>query len=226
MFQALYDSPWHSPALYWLLGGLFLLAVLRRLPFLVALTIFFTFVVLCDVLVTGALSPLGASPWAGRLAVLFVVLGDLRFFLLVERFARRPDERPGVPGAALLFAAGLSLLVPLLSGALPLVASAFRDEPRRVFLAYEVMFALLALALRAVILPRRLRRADPDLRRWLLGLATFELAQYAGWAVADVLILAGVDAGFLVRILPNALYYGAFLPFAWFTAPPRLRGLP
>jgi hypothetical protein len=225
MFQALYDSPWHSPGLYWLLGGLFLLAVLWRRPFLLALSILFSVVVLCDVLVTGALAPLGASPWAGRLAIVFVILGDLRYFLLVERYIRRPDGGPGVPGMALLAAAGLSLLVPLASGLPQAIMPALYPSPRHLFLTYELMFALLALALRVGVLPRRLRRADPDLRRWLLGLTTFELVQYAGWAAADALILAGVEAGFLLRLAPNALYYGGFLPFAYYTAPRRLRGL-
>jgi hypothetical protein len=38
---------------------------------------------------------------------------------------------------------------------------------------------------------------------------------YALWAAADVLILAGVDAGWLLRCVPNQLYYGFTVPFVW-----------
>ena len=42
------------------------------------------------------------------------------------------------------------------------------------------------------------------------------LAAYYGlWAAADVLILSGVDAGWPVRLVPNQLYYGFFVPFVW-----------
>lgn len=224
MFQSLYDSPWHSPALFWLLGAALLLVVLRRLPFLPAFTVLFLVVVFCDVLVTGALSPLGASPWGGRLAIAFVLLGDLRFFLLYERYRRRDDGGPGLPVGAALRAGALTLAVPLLANAPRLFIAGVYAEPRRLFLVYELLFFALALALRLGLWPRALRTAAPDLRRWLLSLASFEVAQYGAWAAADVLILAGLDGGFLLRLFPNVLYYGAFLPFAYLRAPARLRG--
>jgi hypothetical protein len=40
-------------------------------------------------------------------------------------------------------------------------------------------------------------------------------AYYGLWAAADVLILCGVDAGWPVRLVPNQLYYGFFVPFVW-----------
>jgi hypothetical protein len=49
--------------------------------------------------------------------------------------------------------------------------------------------------------------------------ASFEIVQYALWALADVLILSGMSWGFLLRIVPNSLYYAFFLPFVWWTAP-------
>jgi hypothetical protein len=42
---------------------------------------------------------------------------------------------------------------------------------------------------------------------------------YFGWASCDVLILSGVEAGHLLRIVPNVLYYGALLPFILLRAP-------
>ena len=38
---------------------------------------------------------------------------------------------------------------------------------------------------------------------------------YALWAVADVLILAGRDVGWALRIVPNQLYYAFWVPVVW-----------
>ncbi len=38
---------------------------------------------------------------------------------------------------------------------------------------------------------------------------------YALWAACDILILAGIDAGWLLRCLPNQLYYGLTVPYVW-----------
>ena len=46
---------------------------------------------------------------------------------------------------------------------------------------------------------------------------------YALWASADVLILyGGLDVGWLLRVVPNQLYYAFFVPFAWWTLSPVL----
>jgi hypothetical protein len=93
-----------------------------------------------------------------------------------------------------------------------------------IFLVYEAMFFVLALVIYAAVLPKRLAGVDPDLARWVKLLTLFELMQYGLWATADVLILSGVtEPGYLLRVVPNTLYYGAFLPFAWVTAPAALR---
>lgn len=70
-----------------------------------------------------------------------------------------------------------------------------------------------------MVLPARLREATPEVRRWALALTGFVLGQYALWVAADLLILAGADLGFGLRLLPNALYYAAFLPFVYAAAP-------
>ena len=38
---------------------------------------------------------------------------------------------------------------------------------------------------------------------------------YALWGIADALILAGFDAGWGLRVLPNQLYYSFWVPVAW-----------
>jgi hypothetical protein len=68
-----------------------------------------------------------------------------------------------------------------------------------------------ALRFRALALWLRRGAHDPALRA-VLG---YVVAYYALWASADVLILAGVDFGWGLRVLPNQLYYSFFVPFAY-----------
>lgn len=216
-FKALYDSPWHHPGAAWIAGALVVAAIAARRPRLAALLLLLEIEILADALFTGALSPIPPAATASTvLAIAFVILGDLRFFYLLER------QRSGRM-RALAEAVGWSLLVPVLS-AIPraLWPSAFADS-RWVFLVYELMFfgvALLALAL------TRRRHAPGPIRAWLTRLCAFELVQYGLWATADVIILAGApggDAGFGLRLVPNLMYYAGFVPFVMQTAPEEAR---
>ena len=216
--QALYDSPWHSPALFWMLGVMLLALVARQVGFLLGFTILFAVEIMADALVTGAWSPVPASSrWAQPLAIAFVILGDYRYFLLVERYVR------GGLGRAALAALGWSFAIPLASQAMMRAAPTLFVDGRAIFLGYELAFTLLALVLRFVVLPRRLGRVSPAIRRWLLAVTSFELAQYALWAIADIVILSGIEAGFLLRLVPNTMYYGLFLPFVLLSAPTEAR---
>jgi hypothetical protein len=220
MFKAIYDSPWHSPAFFWFAGALFLIALARHLPWLAGALVLFQTALFADALATGAWPPGGlqSSSFMTPVAIAFVILGDLRFFVIVERFTRRTMGARGW-----LLAIGLSLIVPLASTATRLAWPAAFSEPRVTFLTYELMFLALATSLRVLVFPRRLADATPGVRRWLLGLATYEIAQYGLWALADILILAGVSPAHLLRLVPNALYYAFFLPFVWWTAPAEAR---
>jgi hypothetical protein len=223
MFQAIYDSPWHSPAFYWLAAAVFLLLLARELPWLTGHLVLFTFLIAGDAMATGGWSPLiiTSSPWLTPVAITFVILGDLRFFALVERFARPREARMRLAAWALV--AAWSLIVPLSSTAAKYAAPSLYAETRYTFLTYELMFLVLACVLRFAVLPRRLASTPAPIRRWLLGVASYEIVQYALWALADVLILSGMSWGFLLRIVPNCLYYAFFLPFVWWTAPAEAR---
>ena len=97
--KAVYESPWHNPFLSWVAGAVFLIVLARRLPFFHAFALLFTVEIMADALLTGGWSPLGpgASTAASVSAVAFVVLGDWRYFLLLERYAWRVPARLGLP---------------------------------------------------------------------------------------------------------------------------------
>ncbi len=238
IFDVIYDSPWHHPGLCWAATPLVLGLLWRARPragatpaaaTLWRLALLAQLLIVLDALATGSWSPIPEGTAASTAAgVVFVILGDLRYFVLLERYSL-----PGGAGGAarvLGRALGLSLLIPVLFELLTVVLPTVFAEPRRKFLGYEVLFLGLLLGLRFGLLPRRLAAGAPGagpgdggVRRWLLQLTTFEMVQYGLWVLADVIILAGARGGLLLRLLPNVLYYLAFIPFAYLTAPPSLR---
>lgn len=158
---------------------------------------------------------------AGVSMLPFVLLGDFRVFLLLEAVAD-----PGRPLARhLLAAAAWTLFVPAVTAAVSLGWIAARGplpgpvadvlagatSSQALWLVYETAFVALATVLRQVVVPRRRPRAS----RYLRAVLAYVLAYYGLWALADVAILAGFDQGWLLRMLPNQLYYGLFVPFAY-----------
>src|SRR5262245_46677371 len=117
MFQKIYDSAWHHPGLCWIAGAPLLLLVAARLlraregdqRLFAALLVVFQIEIVLDAWLTGVFTPLTGTA-ATAAAIAFVILGDLRFFLLLERWGR--ERQPGLGGAAAR-ALGLSLLVPV-----------------------------------------------------------------------------------------------------------------
>jgi hypothetical protein len=224
MFRAIYDSPWHNPAAFWAAGLAFLAWWMRRKPFLTAFVALFTVEILADALSSGAWSPVTLlhSPAEQPLSIAFVILGDWRYFLVAERYARSPSARPGDATAPAAWASSiaLSFVVPIASAiANRHLPAGLAADVRWTFLVYEILFFLLAIALRFAVYPRRLAAAPAPVRAWILRVTTFEIVQYALWALSDVTILAGVDAGFALRLVPDGMYYMLFLPFVALTAP-------
>lgn len=229
-YEAIYASAWHHPGLCWLAAPLILAALcLRRTGGrrLLRLALYAELLIVFDAFCTGAWSPLPATaPLSVALAVLWVMVGDLRYFFLVEYYA--PPPGPGRPprlAGALLRAGMWSFFLPTLSYATQQLLPHLLPSKRALFCIFELLFVALMLYFRAVLLPRRLA-AQPgsSTARWLRRVTDFELWQYGLWAFSDLLILSGVQAALLLRLLPNALYYVAFVPFAYFTAPAALRG--
>lgn len=158
---------------------------------------------------------------AGVPMLLFVLLGDFRVFLLVEAVSRpqRPLRRH------LLVAAAWTAVVPAITavvypallawrGPLPgplLTVLADAATSQALWLCYELAFAVLAVLLRGLVVPRR----RPPACRYLRAVLGWVVAYYLLWAAADVLILVGDDRGWLLRMVPNQLYYGLFVPVAY-----------
>lgn len=218
MFRTIYESPWQHPGLAFLLGGLGILLVVALRPFHARPSrrdwaLLFSLLqaeILLDAALTGALSPIVPGSFsATAFPVLFVILGDLRYFYLVER--QRADastSRLATFGSALVFA----LIVPIASGLWQQLWPQF-FVGTRLFLSYEV--ALLFL----LVVHFVTRQRGPFARRLFM----FEFAQYFLWATADVLILCGIDAGYGLRIVPNIFYYVGFAPFAILAAADEAR---
>ena len=170
-----------------------------------------------DAWCTGAWTLLPEGDIAQNVAIVFVILGDWRYFVLVERYAGPGGLVEGVK--PWLSALAWAFLIPILSALGTLVWPEFFADTRWVFLVYELMFLALALVFGLVILPKRLSDAPEATRRFVLALTWFQATQYALWAYADVVILTHGDIGYAFRLVPNAFYYALFLPFVFRYAP-------
>ena len=236
MFKSFYDSALQHPGIAFIATAFFLIVFATKLPalraqrgarFLIGFVVLFGIEILADAFFTGAYSPVANTKWMQPVAITFVILGDYRYFVAVER-AIRARSIDGVDGLGSPATWGIALafafIVPVLSVIPPKMFPEAFTNMNAIFLVYEAMFFVLALVLHVAVGPRRLASVDGDLARWVRLLTLFELVQYGLWATADILILSGVsEPGYLLRVVPNTLYYGAFLPFLYFSAPARLR---
>jgi hypothetical protein len=146
---------------------------------------------------------------AGVPMLLFVLLGDFRVFLLWLGVLQ-----PGRPiRDTLVAAAGWTFVVPAVAWPLyRLLAAGFGPLPEQVlWLLYEVAFTGVALWWGTRLIPAR----RPVAARFLRATVWFVAAYYALWALADVLILAGLDVGWALRVVPNQMYYGFWVPVVW-----------
>jgi len=156
------------------------------------------------------------------LSCFFVLLGDFRVFWLLFRLSG-----PRIAGAAALEAGGWTLLVPAVALSLraALGAALPKLPENTIWLVYELCFTLLALVLRAKLLPARMTAASPELRGFVRAVAGYSALYYALWATSDMLILVfGLDAGWALRMLPNQLYYAWYVPLVWLSFFSPVRG--
>jgi len=196
----------------------------------------FAVLTIVDPLATGPLlRVLGIAdqPSATAVMIAFVLLGDFRVYLLVftlMTFAgTRHDARVAdpvyaardalrlVPPRAALAAALATLIVPVVAVTIDRALRA--NDPslpgQVIWLVYELAFLVAAIVLREVIVPARVPAAEPWLRNYLRAVLAYVAVYYALWATADIVILAGHDVGWALRMIPNQLYYAFWVPFAY-----------
>jgi hypothetical protein len=217
--KVIYDSAWHHPFVAYVAGLALLWALARRLPFLYAYLVVFLVLILADATATGAWSPIPmGTPAYTAFSVIFIILGDLRYFVLAERVTR--------PSASFwqtfAFSLPISFLMPVVSEVMR-QSFAFMQDDRVLYIVYEGAMVVLVLALDRLRFGRR--TVDPAITRWVHEVSLLFAGLYFGWASSDVLILCGVEWGHLLRIVPNVLYYGALLPFILIRAPKSQRAL-
>jgi hypothetical protein len=217
-FEQFYASTAQQPLLLWCAAAVGLAIVIARRATsrsTRAFCILFGLVPLLDAWLTAdrvmGIGPLGPTV-AVVVATTFVIVGDFRFFLFLA--AATEEGEIAIDGPRLGRALGLSLVVPIVTA---LVRNLLPDAPWRAqatFLIYEVMFLALVIALRA-------RGWGATRLAWGRRVTLYVLGYYALWALADVLILAfHADAGYLLRVVPNVLYYGGLLAVVSGTSSP------
>lgn len=196
--------------------------------FLWGYAVAFSLATILDPIATGPLASAPGLPDAARTAIplLFVLLGDWRVLLAAFALAALPAAR----ARAVAWSAAATFVVPAVAFSTDaLLRIAWPGLPGQVlWLVYELCFLAFALALRARALPRLSDdagseglRAGPEGLRVARAVLAYAAGYYALWALADVLILAGVDAGWALRMLPNQLYYAFTVPFVYFAGSAR-----
>jgi hypothetical protein len=54
----------------------------------------------------------------------------------------------------------------------------------------------------------------PAVRRYVRDVFALVVVYYLLWATSDLLIIAGWEWAWGLRVVPNLLYYGGFVPFS------------
>ena len=208
-FEAFYASSLQHPILLWLAAGLGLALCATRSgldPSLRRYCVLLTALSLTDAWLTSnhvyGLGELTGFP-ASAVPLFFVLAGDFRYLLLLG--AADPRGAIRLNARRILAAAGLTCIVPLLAQAVVGMLPESRAGARVLFLVYEVAFMLLTAGL---------MRWHPGARSapWLTPVSRFVLLYYGLWALADaIILLTGSDLGFLLRVVPNLLYYGGLI---------------
>ncbi len=144
----------------------------------------------------------------------FVLLGDFRVYLLI--FYVLAPER-GVR-SALLRAARWTLLVPIVAVSVTSWLSAERGRmpAQTIWIVYESAFFVVILFFELRVIPNAVGLRRFEVRQYLGAVVRYVALYYALWATADLLIvLRGWDLGWALRVIPNQLYYGLWIPFAY-----------
>ena len=208
-FEQFYGSPAQQPVLLWCAAALGLAVVTlqrRTSPKTRAFCVLFGLVPLLDAWLTSdrVMGVGSLGPTAGTVvATIFVIVGDLRVFLFLT--AATPGGDLEWSAGKIARAVGLSLVVPIVTAVFTRLWPQLLRQAPATFLFYEVAFLVLMLALRAL-------GVGATRLPWGQKVTLYVLLYYALWALADVVILfLHADIGYLLRVVPNVLYYGGLL---------------
>jgi hypothetical protein len=227
-YSSIYHSPWHNPGFLLAANALLGAYLLSRKTnpgerrYFRAFFLILVVLAIVDVLLTGELAPF-PGPIVPYVAIPFVILGDVRYFFLLERYAKSDGQsRPTLQ--LFLRSLGWGLIVPSTAYATKMLFFPERTN-HWLFLTYESYFTIVALVFRFVVIPKWTSAWDipADRKRWIGIFGVFELVFYALWVTADVIILTGHEWGYLLRMVPNILYYAVFGWFVVVSAPKEIR---
>ena len=90
----------------------------------------------------------------------------------------------------------------------------YRFLLRPKWIAFHLAVAL-AVFFMLRVLPQRVGVERGPVRRYVRAVLCFVVAYYVLWAASDLIVLAGYDAGWGLRVVPNLFYYSMFVPFAY-----------
>jgi len=193
--------------------ALILFAIFKRPP-LMRYLLLFGFTTLIDILIASRLLPMPTDTSQVAVEYLFVLIGDLRFILLLAYFlyaglGAKDLEQLRLPGSVLKPAFIFTLFPTILVAAVGFAKPQLMTEARHKFLAYELIFFILTTLWIFIVLPQKSLSAENT--RFVKSAAVPVFLYYGLWSLADILILRGVEAGYAIRIVPNFLYYSVFL---------------
>jgi hypothetical protein len=193
--------------------ALVLFVIFKRPP-LYRYLLLFALTTLVDILVASHMIPIHNEAAQVAIEYVFVLIGDLRFILLLAYFlyaglGAAELQRLSLPGSVIKPAFIFTLFPTILVGAVGFAKPQLMNEARHKFLAYELIFFILTVLWIYVVLPQKSLPAASV--RFIKSAAVPVFLYYGLWSLADILILCGVEAGYAIRIVPNFLYYSVFL---------------
>lgn len=190
--------------------------------FVAGSTLAFAVLTIVDPIATGPLvkqPALRGSFAATVIPFFFVYLGDLR--VLWTAFAVAHPE--ATAASTFARAAAATAIVPVATGLLYAALRALAPDAHSqwLWMIYEAGFLALCAVAGRRLLPRLRddhgRPLAPAARSFLQSLFGYSAAYYALWLAADVVIvMAGQDLGWALRMAPNQLYYAFWTPFVYF----------
>jgi hypothetical protein len=201
MFKAIYDSPVTAtllPCIAALATAAF--AVKAKASFVRLYGSVFAVAIAADAFLNGPWTPVkGGTLLASAVGVLFVIAGDLRYFVAIEHVGSNAWKLPR--------AVAWACVVPAIAQIVRLTVPRIAIDERSTYLVYEILFFALAAGIRVFRVPRA--------RNVMLAkrVTQLELVQYGAWILADVgLVTTGRGAFYAVRLVANLIYYVAFVP--------------